>query len=769
MEIPNLKIFKLDYSGSFDEISTENVQILDFFTLVDILAVYVPIQKRMYIWIGKNATQSLRSFIPDIRTRFSKKLPELRILRNITIESGSEPSDFFNFLNFNWDQLNSYVREQEIELEPLINVINSSKRKLADAVKTEDYEEGIKISEYIIELAKKINDQALEREQEDLIKDLIEKTKIRASADNIEEDARVIRNKFDELIKTNKPEDIVEAHSIVGKFKNKYQENVDLKTIPISNELIARDKDLWFNFTRDQQEITKELNQQKENLNKAMEKFEISNVENTMTRAKDLLLRMIEEPIKKEWTIIEDDYADWKRKNITIAKIEESLKESSKLKENFQFEEAISKLESTMELIQDKEILEYSKKLQDLRKEILKAEEEYIKVRERIAVLEERIKENKKNNLLNSALINCRNLIELAESIKKPDVVLKFSQKLEEIKNDLEKIRALAHEEQLKLITQAKELEDIIEVDKANVLPLVEEFSVKDILGDLSTNIEDMLDQIGNLLSEHRVEVKNEISNIILLTSASGEVVELKKSIEVQKEEEKDEIIKLNVQSGVVNPFDDVIESAIITDLIPFNFEIMDIQLNGEPVKKLPDKSLIKEGVELKWELENIPPKGKVDINYNLRRRISRSIIFILKGMLKIIKTHSELHNLELEGFYEAKLPFKNSYGTEIEGLIIEDIIPLYYLHFIKEPTQLLPAEISKSEHGELIKWNVGTLKAENLNYQYRLLELYLLEELKIDTNDLSKNGIAFLTKGDLTEAINIFDNLISKLEEYNK
>ena len=769
MEISNLKIFKLDYSGSFDEISIENAQIIDFFTLIDILAIYVPIQKRMYIWVGKNATQSLRSYIPDVRMRFSEKLPELKILRNITIESGSEPSDFFQFINFNWDQLKAHIKEQEVKLEPIIREITSSKRKLADAVKQEDYGEGIKISENIIQLAKEINDKALEKEQEDLIKDLKEKSKIKSSVENVEGEAHEIKIKFDTLIKTNKPEDIVEAHSIVEQFKKKYQESVDLTKIHTPNDLITKDKNIWFSFTREQQEISKEINQLKENLNRAMEKLEITNVEVTMTRAKDLLLRTVDEEIKKEWSEIDSRYLDWKRKNVTIAKIEESIEESLKLKDNFQFEEAISKLESTIELIQDKEIIEYSKKLQEMRNEILQAEEDYIKIRERIAVLDERIKENRKNNLLDSALINCKNLINLAETIKKPDIVLEFSQKLEEIQDELDDIKAMAEQEQLRLMKQAKDLDDVIEIDKANVLPLVEEFSTRDILGDLSDNIDDMLDQIGNLLSEHRVEVKNEISNKAILTSASGDVVELEQSIEVQKEEEKEEVMQLNVQSGVVNPFDDAIESAIITDIIPYNFEIMEVQLNGEPVKRLPDKSLVKGGLELKWELENIPPKEKIDINYNLRRRISRSIIFILKGMLKIIKTHSELHNLELEGFYEARLPFKNSYGTAIEGVIIEDIIPLYYLHFIKEPTQQLPAQISKSEHGELIQWNVGTLQTETLNYQYRLLELYLLEELKIDINELSKTGIDFMTKGDLTESINIYDKIINKLEDFNK
>ena len=162
-------------------------------------------------------------------------------------------------------------------------------------------------------------------------------------------------------------------------------------------------------------------------------------------------------------------------------------------------------------------------------------------------------------------------------------------------------------------------------------------------------------------------------------------------------------------------------------------------------------------------------PKEGVDINYDLRRRVSRTIIFILKGQVKIIKTHAKLNTLKLEGLYEANLPFTNSFGEIINGVIVEDIIPLYYLHFIKEPLKLLPAEISSSKLGDLIKWNIGTMEPKTINYLYRLLELYRLEEIKISIDILSKNGIASLNKGDLTEALEIYEKIINQLEEYNK
>ena len=120
LEAINLKIFKLNYSGKFDEVKSENV--LDLFSLVNVLAIYVPMQKRMYIWIGKNATQGLKKHIAQTRALFStqKEFSDLKILRNITIEAGSEPSDFFQFIGFSWEDLNEHLKKQEEVLTPLL-------------------------------------------------------------------------------------------------------------------------------------------------------------------------------------------------------------------------------------------------------------------------------------------------------------------------------------------------------------------------------------------------------------------------------------------------------------------------------------------------------------------------------------------------------------------------------------------------------------------------------------------------------------------------
>lgn len=762
----NLKIFKLNYSGNFDEVKSENL--LDLFSIVNVLSIYVPMQKRMYIWIGKTATQGLKKHIAQTRALFSTQFPELKILRNITIESGSEPSDFFQFIGFSYEELNDHLKKQEEALAPIIKKINTLISKQNKLIESEKYTEAIKISEQIIELSHEINDTALESEQKDIISELEQKADLKTDIDKIKDETLDIRNKFENLIETEISTNIIEAHKIVEKFKQTYEDSFDLTSISESNELIKKEETIWSNFIKDQQFSTRNLEKLKKQVIKALKENKILEAEESLKRAKEHLLHITDDDVKDEWNKIETEVLEKKIKSETLEKIEESIAESTKLKKDYEFEEAITKLNSTIELIQDKEILEYSKRLQELKEELLEAEKNFKKISEEILELEGKVEENRKNKQFYAALLNSEKIIEKAESIKKHDMVLMYTSIVEEIKEQINKIETNEKLEKENLLKKAKEIEKLIIIDQ-NVLPLVEDFSVDEILGDLSDDINQMMEEVGKLLDDHRVEVREDISTKSLIKTASGEAIELIQKIDIQKTQEDDQKVKFSVKSGLVNPFDDLIEEAIITDLIPYNYEITEVHLNGEPVKELPNKALTKQGIEIEWKIQNIPPKEEVDINYDLRRRVSRTIIFILKGRLSIIKTHANLKILKLEGLYEASLPFTNSFGEIINGVIVEDIIPLYYLHFIKEPLKLLPAEISSSKLGDLIKWNIGTMEPKTINYQYRLLELYRLEEIKINIDILSKSGIDSLNKGDLTEALEIYDKIINQLEEYSK
>ncbi|MFX1257875.1 MAG: hypothetical protein ACFFAN_08455 [Promethearchaeota archaeon] len=472
--------------------------------------------------------------------------------------------------------------------------------------------------------------------------------------------------------------------------------------------------------------------------------------------------------VKKYSQILEQTKKEIKAQK-ELTELEKQFKQN---RENSDFEAAISNsikiIRISKSINRDDLVEKYSKFKEELKKELLSAKEKYEKLLRELEDLEKEFKDNRQSGNNKAALKNCERIMEIADSVGKNDLIVKYSKIYEQVNKEIEekesaKLANLKAREEL--VQKAKEIEEVIEFEQ-NVLPLVEEFSVDDILGDLSDDINESLEQIDSILNEHRVDVKKEITNKAILTSASGEVIELEKTIGVI-EPEKIESPNINIQSELINPFDDIIEEAIITDLIPYNYEIVNVELNGKVVEELPDHSLTEEGLELKWKLQNIQPKEKVEINYDLRRRISRTIIFILKGSLKIVKTHSNLKELELEGTYEAILPFTNSYGSILDGVIVEDIIPLYYLHSIKEPTNLSPTKILNSKQGDLVKWNVGAMEQKTLNYHYKLLELYKFEELKILINTLDKEGLTALNNHKLGEALGKFTEIRNHLENY--
>ncbi|MBD3339775.1 MAG: hypothetical protein GF353_11740 [Candidatus Lokiarchaeota archaeon] len=772
MEDSNLKIFKMNISGSFQEISPDNL--VDAFTLFDILAVYVSLQKRLYIWIGKEATQALRNHIPEIRTRFSEKLPELKILRNITVESGSEPSDFFQFLGFNWEELQNHIAVQQDKYKPLMEEKEQLSKELKNFEEKEKYEDAIKTAQKIIEISEKLNDSALENEQLDKIKELENRILLKDDLTNVQEQIETIEKEYTSLIKTNKPENIVKAHSLIEDLKSQYGEKYNLNDLDSARNLISKDKIIWMDFQRESKENIRKLYDLKTQILDSIDKGELEDANKILKKAKEKLLKIPNEDIKEEWFEVENQFLELKKKKNTISKVEKSLQETSELKNNFKFQEATAKIDEVLQYLQDKDILEYSKKLEEKRNELIEAEEQFKNLNIKLDNLKTELNENLDKKFFEAAISNCEKIIELAQEVNQNNIAFEYKQRLNDLKALKEKSEKENRKKRAELKKQAEELKGIIEPEE-NVLPLIEELSVDEMLGDLSDDVNETLRKVGNLLNAHRVEVKNEIKNKTIIRSKSGELLETEQVSEIkqkeQTEEKDDEVKKIeySFRSELVNPFDDYIEEAIIKDLIPYNYEITEVELNGKEVKELPNKILTEEGMELNWQLQNIPPNEKTEINYDLRRRVSRTIIFMLRGKLKIIKTHSNLSPLRLEGLFEASLPFSNNFGETINGVVVEDIIPLYYLHFIKEPKEISPAETTSSKLGELIKWNIGTMDAKTLEYQYRLLELYRLEELKINVNDLGKKGLKTLYNGNLTEALNIYDEIIDLLEDYNK
>jgi len=296
----NIKIFKLTYSGSFNEITLENL--LQNFTLFDIITFYDPSIKRLYIWIGKKASQSLKSHIPKVRELLHEQYPELKILRNITIESGSESSEFFKIIGKSKIELDKRIRDLEIKLLPSIAEINKLKEAADKNFLLENYKEAIDIGNKILKLAQEIDDESLEIDQ----KSFIREAQIRIKAVNvikeIENDCKDTLIEFQKLINNN---NIKEAHNIVTKLKEKYENDIKLYSIPLFHDLILKDENILFNLRTEQTKIHNKLDDLEFRYNKCLNDNYLEKAGKIIKDAKSLVNQLIEDDISKRWIFLD--------------------------------------------------------------------------------------------------------------------------------------------------------------------------------------------------------------------------------------------------------------------------------------------------------------------------------------------------------------------------------------------------------------------------------------------------------------------------------
>ncbi|MFX0176207.1 MAG: hypothetical protein ACFE85_08260 [Candidatus Hodarchaeota archaeon] len=296
----NIKIFKLNYSGSFEEIPQENL--LDHFTLFDIITFYNPTLKRLYIWIGKKASQTLKSHIPRVREIFSEQYPELNILRNITIESGFESAELLDLIGISETKIKNHIKNLEIRLLPSLSEINRLKETIDKKFLSEDYEEAIKLAKNILKLAQEIDDVSLEIDQKNFINEAQTRLKAKNLHQEIEKDCLNALNEFQKLASIDKNK---EAHYVVSKLKKKYDNDINLYSIPVFQDLILKDENLLNVLRTEQTNLYNQLDDLEIQYNRYLNENYLEKADATLKKAKLLVNQIIEEEISKKWIFLE--------------------------------------------------------------------------------------------------------------------------------------------------------------------------------------------------------------------------------------------------------------------------------------------------------------------------------------------------------------------------------------------------------------------------------------------------------------------------------
>ncbi|MFX1551304.1 MAG: hypothetical protein ACFFB9_13225 [Promethearchaeota archaeon] len=534
-----IKTFKLNFDGTFDEIAYENIK--DVFTIVNILAIYAQKIKTMYIWIGRSASQALKKHISQIRLLLKDEFPDFRIIRNITFDMRAEPLEFFNNLNMKKEELYEIINYQEKTVLPILTKIDGLKEKSEKLIQSEQYKNAIYLLKEIIELAKKIQDDALLTEQKMLISELTEKYENNEIVSEIERESIKIKKEYNELVKTHQ---ILKAHELVENFINKYEAIYDLTLIPDAKELIIKERRKW---NSEQEKIRNDLNILEKDLKFSLENLELSKATEIFEKGLILLSNLIDEKIRTEWEALKKNIQNAKEKLNFIEKFDLFSKEFSRLKQNFQYKELKSRINELIKQVEMIDLPEYRSKLNLLKEKVESGEHVYNKTNNEIIELEKKLKIDMKNNLFHDILEDCDKIITLANSIGKIDLVESYYKTLELIKKKIKEEKD-SKEKQEKLKEELLKLEEkfqvslkAMEIDKLdNILEMGSDFISEIVDNDIKKKWRDFKTKFINakrLLEEVDLLSKNAIE--ALYNGSFSDSLEFFEKIIIQLQEHR--------------------------------------------------------------------------------------------------------------------------------------------------------------------------------------------------------------------------------------
>ncbi|MFX1303126.1 MAG: hypothetical protein ACFFBV_07540 [Promethearchaeota archaeon] len=180
-----------------------------------------------------------------------------------------------------------------------------------------------------------------------------------------------------------------------------------------------------------------ELNQLEHKFNAGLIAEDFLKTEEAIKNAKNLLLNLDDTKLSSKWENFEKKHIRAKTKEALIEKAQNLIKESINLKKKFLFDDLKLKLLDMMNQLKDNGISEYLKELEDIQTNIIKAEQNYLNVVQTIDKLVQEIETLQVEKEYENAIAKCENLLKLAESIKKNDLIETYLKVLIKLQKDL--------------------------------------------------------------------------------------------------------------------------------------------------------------------------------------------------------------------------------------------------------------------------------------------------------------------------------------------
>lgn len=308
------------------------------------------------------------------------------------------------------------------------------------------YDDAIKTAEDIMELAKQAELNSIVKEQQEFISKVYQFIGKGDKESFLIDDFKNLQNDFESLLKSNK---IYEAHKLVRNFKDKYNKVINLSLNTEIQDLISRETKIWELYSTEQKDIKRKLEPLEIQLNSYLSTNNVILANDVMKKAKGLLKEVTNDSIKEKWDTLEVIFIELKKKYDFLEKIENLMREVTKLTDKYEFDQANHLLILINQIVEEKSLGNFKKEIKLKKRSILDAKQKYNKLMQDIEHLEILVEENIKKFLFNDAIDNCNQIIKIARFIGKKNYVDKYSEYINDIKkkikdfNEFEKLRIL--------------------------------------------------------------------------------------------------------------------------------------------------------------------------------------------------------------------------------------------------------------------------------------------------------------------------------------
>lgn len=213
-------------------------------------------------------------------------------------------------------------------------------------------------------------------------------------------------------------------------------------------------------------------------------------------------------------------------------------------------------------------------------------------------------------------------------------------------------------------------------------------------------------EELNKILENFLIENKPERQTTAKSTSSFRTEDGQERTIEAEKpiqENPLDDGVVL--ASGFFNDFGVPVEDVEIADTIPYDFHVNDVKLSGVEMEQL-SRQKTPEGLEFKWKIERLQPGDRSKIEYELGKRMLRTILIRDDYDLTIMQTYEEIQREDSSVWIDTNYVFQEQTQV-VENVKILDQIPGDY-HLRESKPEATPplAQVRISDLSTEVSWS---------------------------------------------------------------